>query len=193
MMYRVFIAIDLPEKIKKELGQWQEKHRQLPARWTKEASLHLTLVFIGYVADSQLAEICRAMREVTQKFWPFEINFNQIILGPPSSTKTTAGKPRMIWLIGEANEQLSQLKTALETVLLNCDSGLSRVEHRPFRPHLTLARILPIEWARLPNQPAIDEKFMAKVSVSGIKLMESNLKRGGAEYITLDSALFDSD
>ncbi|MCG2688535.1 hypothetical protein L6250_02795, partial [Candidatus Parcubacteria bacterium] len=43
----------LPEKIKKRLKEYREKFNYLPVRWTKVPSLHLTLVFIGYVDNEQ--------------------------------------------------------------------------------------------------------------------------------------------
>ena len=182
MKHRVFIAINLPEGVKKRLKLWQEAHDELPVRWTKEPSLHLTLVFIGYVSSEQVVEICRVARETAQSFEPFEMNIDRIIFGPLGKNP-----PRMIWLTGEPNKQLSELKTALEDALLNCDSGLSHVEKRSFKPHITLARIQPDRWAQLTNSPAINESFSARFDVNSIEVMESDLKHDGAEYAVMES------
>lgn len=193
MKRRVFIAINLPDNIKKRLKEFQEKHdylprststgvqRGLPVRWTKEPSLHLTLIFIGYVSDEQMLEICRVAREVAAEFEPFFINFKRIILGPPNKP------PRMIWVEGEASEELTALKNQLQEVLLSGDTGFSRIENRPFKPHITLARIKIYQWSRLPEKPIIDEEFLAQVPVQSIEVMESDLKRDGAEYTILES------
>lgn len=181
MNKRIFIAINLPEKVKKRLKEFQEKYNYLPVRWTKEPSLHLTLIFIGYVSDEQMLEVCRAAREVAVKFEPFNINFRKIILGPPGKP------PRMIWLEGEANKELSEFKNQLEEVLIGCDSGFSHRETRPFKPHITLARIKMEQWRQLETKPVVEENFEAQVPVASIEVMESDLKRDGAEYAVLES------
>ncbi|MBU2265014.1 RNA 2',3'-cyclic phosphodiesterase, partial [Patescibacteria group bacterium] len=104
MKRRIFIAINLPEKLKKRLKEYQEQHDALPVRWTKTASLHLTLVFIGYVDNEQMLEACKITRKIAEEMEPFFINFKRILLGPIGK------EPRMIWLEGEVSEELVQLK-----------------------------------------------------------------------------------
>jgi len=43
---RIFIAINLPKQIKKQLAQFQENWPDLPARWLKKETLHITLGFL---------------------------------------------------------------------------------------------------------------------------------------------------
>lgn len=181
MKRRVFIAINLPEEVKKKLGEFREKYDYLPVRWTKEPSLHLTLVFIGYVSDEQMLEICRAAREGVSVFMPFFINFKRIILGPPGKP------PRMIWLEGEVSKELGGLKNQLEETLLNVNSGFSHRENRPLKPHITLARIKMEQWRQLETRPVVEENFEAQVPVESIEVMESDLKKDGAEYAVLES------
>ena len=192
MKRRVFIAINLPEKIKKRLVEYRERCDFLlanqslssgrPVRWTKKDSLHLTLVFIGYASNEQVLELCRTVREIAGKTEPFMIRFKKIIPSP-------VGKPRMIWVEGEKSEELIDLKNQLEEALLNVDSGLSKKDYKPFTPHMTLARVnqtnknLPedFDWA------SIEEPFNFQVSVASIEVMESDLRSSGAEYATLES------
>ncbi len=191
MKRRIFIAVNLPEKIKKRLVEFQEKYDYLftrqsfsgggPVRWTKEASLHFTLVFIGYVSDEQMLEVCRASREAVSGVEPFFINFKRIVLGPPGKP------PRMIWFEGEQNKELIDLKNRLENAFLETDSGLRHKENRLMNPHITLARIKMEQWQQLPQAPKIQEEFLAQVPVSSIEVMESDLKYDGAEYIILES------
>lgn len=181
MRHRVFIAINLSESVKKRLAQYQEKFSGLTARWTKTASLHLTLVFIGYVTDTEMLEICRVSREVAAKCEPFLVSFEKIILAPIGK------KPRMIWLEGEANDALDKLKNNLEEALLAADSGLRHLENRPMRPHITLARIKQDQWRAFDAPSVIGENFQAEVAVESIEVMESDLKRDGAEYAALES------
>ena len=193
MKRRVFIAINLPEGLKKRLKQYREKFeylpratptgevlRGLPVCWTKAPSLHLTLVFIGYVSDEQMLEICRVTKEAAAKFEPFFINFRRIVLGPPGKA------PRMIWLEGEASQELTEFKKELEAALIDCDSGFYRAENRPFKPHITLARVKAGRWREANiNQADIEQNLDAQVEVGGIDVMESDLKSDGAEYAVL--------
>jgi len=192
MRHRLFIAINLPEDIKSKLLNFREKwdslftHRSLGkdglVRWTKKDSLHLTLVFIGYVTEEEMYEICQITRKVVQKFKPFFINFERILYGPPHRP------PRMIWLEGKASQELSQIKKELEDALVSSKKLRSfKPECRPFSPHITLARIKMENWSRLPEKPKIEEDFKVSMVVNSIEVMESELKRDGAEYTILES------
>ena len=66
MKKRIFIAINLSEKVKKRLKEYREQYDGLPVRWTKTSSLHLTLVFIGYVDEEQMLEACKITRKIAE-------------------------------------------------------------------------------------------------------------------------------
>ena len=180
MKRRIFIAINLPEKMKKRLKEYREQHPALPVRWTKVPSLHLTLVFIGYVDNEQMLEACKITREVASEVEPFFIDFKRIVTGPIGK------EPRMVWLEGEVNEDLAQLKSRLEKALLAGKTGLQKVETRAFCPHLTLARVKAGEQEIKLNAADIEAKFSVQLDVNSIEVMESNLKFDGAEYATLE-------
>lgn len=183
MKRRVFIAINLPEKIKKRLVDYRERYDFLPVRWTKKDSLHLTLVFIGYASNEQVLELCRAVREIAEKAEPFMVRFKKIIPGP-------VGKPpRMVWVEGEKSEELIDLKSQLEEALLNVDSGLSKKDRKPFTPHMTLARVNQTN-KTLPEDfdwKSIEEPFNFQIPVASVEVMESDLRSDGAEYAVLES------
>ena len=63
MRHRIFIAINLPEDIKKKLTDYQAKWLELPCRWTKKENLHITLMFLGYLSDEELLEILKILAE----------------------------------------------------------------------------------------------------------------------------------
>jgi len=179
---RVFLAINLPDHIKKKLLEYQQQWADLPVRWAKETNLHITLVFIGYISDEEMLEICRLSRQVTEKNQPFEIKLKRICLGPPGRS------PRMIWLEGEENSALAKLKQNLEEVLLNSDkSGFNRRENRPFRVHITLARIRQEQWRHLSDNPQIEKEISLVFPVASIEVMESYLSRKGPDYVVLES------
>jgi len=180
--HRIFIAVNLPAPIKKKLLEFQRQWADLPVRWTKEPSLHITLVFIGYVGNDEMLEICKLARQAVKKNQPFEIKLKRISLGPSSRP------PRLIWIEGEENPALAQLKNNLEDALLNSTtSGYNHQETRHFRVHITLARIRQEEWRRLPNKPEIDQEVSLFFPVESIEVMESRLLKDGAEYTVLES------
>lgn len=182
MRHRIFIAINLPEDIKKKLLDFQKKWDFLPVRWTKKDSLHLTLVFIGYVTDEQMFEVCQITKQMAQKHQPFFIEFEKILYGPPNKT------PRMIWMEGKASEELSKIKNELENALVSSGQlGSFRAERRPLSPHITLARMKMDQWHALQKKPEIEQDFKLNAVVNNIDVMESELKRDGAEYTILES------
>ena len=126
------------------------------------------------------------------------LRFKMIVPGPACNasqdSSCMAGRPvgkppRMIWVRGEENQGLSDLKNQLENALLDVDSGLSRKEYKPFSPHITLARVnqtnksLPedFSWA------SVEEPFNFQVPVQSLEIMESDLRSDGAEYAVLES------
>ena len=65
------------------------------------------------------------------------------------------------------------------------------VDGRPFRPHLTLARVkkpLPEERLRALARAAKRTEYRTDFMVHSIDLMQSNLAPGGPSYTTLVSA-----
>ncbi len=179
---RLFIAIDLPDKIKNKLISFQEKWFDLPVRWTRKGNLHVTLLFIGYLSDDQMLEVCNLTKQIAQEHEPFEICFKNICLGPPDRP------PRMIWLTGEKSHQLAKLRGNLEGTLLNSSgSGFNSGITKALNPHVTLARIEQGRWRELPEQPDIQKQVNFTVPVEQIKVMESRLSRSGAEYSVLES------
>lgn len=182
--HRVFLAINLPEDIKKKFLEIREKWEELPVRWTKRDSLHMTLVFLGYVNSENLYKICEITREVAKQHQPFFLNFKKIILAPPGKFP-----PRMIWAEGEKSSEATKLKQDIEKAFSSDGSIKFEADSRIFSPHITLARVKMMNWRNLSNPPKIDESVSMNFSVSSIEVMESHLLRDGAEYAVLESAV----
>ncbi len=183
MNHRIFIAINLPEKIKNKLVGYQEKWPDLPIRWTKKENLHITLVFIGPARDEEIPEICKKTEEVASKNGSFEVVLNKICYGPPKKMP-----PRMVWAIGEKSESLTKLQKELETVLMSSLKNSFKPETRPYSPHITLGRIRKWEFKQInpEERPQVDEDIFLSFEVNSIEVMESRLKRSGAEYTILE-------
>jgi len=190
MRHRIFIAINLPEDIKKKLADYQLKWLELPCRWTKKDNLHITLVFLGYLSNEELLEIIKITKEVALHHEPFFINLKKIIYGPPKKFP-----PRMIWVEGEKSEELGKLQQDLENSLLSSSIKKIESESKPYTPHITLGRIRAWEFRRIEpeERPEINEELNLSFPVNSIEIMESQLKRGGAEYTILESLELKSD
>ena len=159
MRHRIFIAINLPEDIKKKLADYQLKWPDLPARWTKKENLHIALEFLGDTTDEELVDVLKLAEKTAEAHEPFFINFKKIIYGPPKGT------PRMIWAVGE------------------------KIKDFNITPHITLARLKTWEFKQMEpeERPQINEDINLSFEVNSIEVMESQLKRGGPTYTVLES------
>ncbi len=183
MRHRIFIAINLPEEIKNKLSSFQAKWPELPTRWVKPENLHITLAFLGYLSDEELGEVLKISKEVAQRHAPFSINLVKICYGPPKKMP-----PRMIWIEGEKSKDLASLKDDLEKSLI-CSKIPFELEEREFKPHITLGRIRQWEFRQIEpeERPLVEEEISLNFPVESIEIMESQLKRNGAEYTILES------
>ncbi len=184
MKHRIFIAINLPKDIKKKLSDYQLKWLELPCRWTKKENLHITLVFLGYLSDEELLEVCNIVKEVASRNNSFLINLKKILYGPPKKIP-----PRMVWLEGGKSEEMGKLQKDLENSLFTSSIKGVEKEARPYSPHITLGRIKTWEWKRIEpdERPEVNEETTLRFEVNSIEVMESNLKRGAPEYIIIES------
>ncbi len=166
MQSRIFIAINLPEKIKKELSSFQAKWPELPCRWTKKENLHITLEFLGCITDEELIELCQKTKEMASGKKVFSIHLNKICYGPPSRLDKVENRPpRMVWVMGE------------------------RIKEFNLTPHITLGRIKIWQFRQIEpeERPEINEDIDLSFEVNSIEVMESELKKGGSKYIILET------
>jgi len=180
--HRVFIAINLPEDIKKILSGFEKKWSELPARWVGKDNLHITLVFLGYLTDLELGEVCMAVKVVVKRHNSFNINLNKISYGPDNKVP-----PRMVWASGDTIKELSLLKNNLEELLLEKVRFVP--ENRGFAPHITLARISAFQWRAIEpeERPDVNETIDLTFTIESIEVMESILRKTGPEYIIIES------
>lgn len=182
--HRIFIAISLPEDIKKYLARYQEKWSELPARWTAKDNLHITLEFLGNLTDQEVADVCKVTEEVAKRHSAFSINLNKVLFGPPRKMP-----PKMVWVEGEKSDDLTDLKEDLQEYLL--EKVRFRPEGRGFTPHITLARINEWEFKKIEpeERPEINEEINLVFTAESVEIMESELKHGGPVYTILESCL----
>ena len=183
---RIFIAINLPEDIKRKLRDYQEKWLELPIKWTKKDNLHITLFFLGYIRDEELLEICRITKEISLGQSSFFLNLFKICYGPENKIP-----PKMIWAYGEKSEEFISLKNNLERAFLGSKRVPFFSEKREFSPHITLGRIRQMEWKGIEpeERPEINEIIDLGFEVGSIDDIESELKKDGPRYTVLESCV----
>jgi 2'-5' RNA ligase len=97
-------------------------------------------------------------------------------------------RARVVWIGVEHEPRLELLHHELE---LACHDLGYELEGRPFRPHITLARVrspLPLERARPFARAARDVAFTATQEVAALTLFGSTLAPAGARYRRLHAA-----
>jgi 2'-5' RNA ligase len=127
---RLFTAIGFSEEVKRRLSDVQRalKEGSIRGNYTLYENLHLTLVFLGEVAQNRVGLIQRAIAD--SPFTPFALTIKGI-----GRFRRDGGD--IVWAGLEANKNLQELHGRLCERLVT--SGFS-VEERSFKPHLTLAR-----------------------------------------------------
>jgi 2'-5' RNA ligase len=181
---RLFVAIDLSDAQRHEAERVAALlQRQLDAvgaaravRWSGAEQMHLTLRFVGEVADAVGERIAAVLAP------PLAASSFAISLGRPG-VFPGPGRPRVIWLgLAEGGEGATASHEAVEARLQTL--GLPR-EERPFRGHVTLGRVREIR----PTYASVLREAMdrltidpAPATVTEVTLYRSHLSPKGARY-----------
>ena len=183
---RTFIAIGLPDKVKKELANIEsvlKSGNTTPVKWVDPDSIHLTLKFLGDIDADRISEVLDYLREASTDISPFTLKIEGLGVFPnPKRTQ-------IVWagLDGDMSE-LGRLQQNIETGMDKL--GFKR-ENRKFSPHLTLGRVrnqaTPAERERLGTVVTGTPFSTGFINVDSINLMKSRLTRQGAIYTRLDS------
>lgn len=184
---RSFIAIELPDELKRGLTQLQARlklDKQPGVKWVEPYSIHLTLKFLGSVPIDGIGDITGAIEEAAQGIPPFHLEVKNLGVFP------NLRRAQVAWVgISGQLDKLGQLQQGIE-------SNLARLgfapESRPFTPHLTLARLrqqVSQEERQRFGQLIIGTKFeiVYAIEVDTISLMRSQLTREGAIYTRISS------
>ncbi|WP_319549473.1 RNA 2',3'-cyclic phosphodiesterase [Desulfogranum marinum] len=170
MKKRLFVALDLPESITARI---EPLCSGLPsARWVSSEQLHLTLCFIGEVEGALFPDIREELSHVIAK--PFSMRLDGMGFFPPR------GKPRVLWLGVEKNEQLHLLHQKIYTCLTRLGVQL---EKRKFAPHITIARLKNTPVSKVARYLEEYGLFCTEpFAVDNFRLYSSVLGRQGAVH-----------
>lgn len=181
---RLFVALDIPEETRNALRELVAKFASVArgARWVRPEGVHLTLKFIGWIANAKVPEIEKRLARV-RPHARVHVAFRNFGFFPNEK------RPRVFWVGVEAGQELAALAAKIETELEPL--GVPK-EGREFTPHLTLARFKTNEGlaemrSMLASLPSPD---FGSMEATEFQLYESVLKSGGARYTKLASYPF---
>jgi 2'-5' RNA ligase len=130
---RLFAGIEIPANVKANLHVALTSLRPLADfRWSPIDNLHVTTKFIGEWPPARLPELQSALAARPTGVTPFDLALRGLGWFP------NPDHPRVFWAGVHAGDELGALAVATDQALVPL--GVA-AETRPFRPHLTLARI----------------------------------------------------
>ncbi len=130
-MRRLFIAIDLPGDVRHTLGRLLVDAPR-GVRPAPVGQIHLTLHFLGDVADDRRGPLVAALHRLQADAFQIAIQ--------GSGTFPPRGRPAVLWAGVAESLPLQVVQASIGATLERC--GLT-IDHRPYVPHVTLARLTP--------------------------------------------------
>ena len=181
---RLFVALEIPATVRQNLATLLNSFRAITKepRWVQAQNLHVTLKFLGEVADGKLDAV-RSALGVIRSDNAVALEFRGLGFFPNEK------HPRVFWAGMEASQNLKTLAEAIEGAMEKL--GIPR-EKREFSPHLTLARF---ERPRLPEDlrkliADHQQRAFGSLRTNEFHLILSKLKAAGAEYTTVATFQF---
>jgi len=130
---RIFLALELPEEIKKEIEELQKKLRKAGAKaiWVKPEIAHLTLAFLGSVTHNELEIIHKILGGITLRAIRLELDSLGCFPNPE--------RARIIFV--ELQGDLKELHHLANLIRQNLKKENIQFDDKPFVAHVTLGRV----------------------------------------------------
>lgn len=187
---RVFLAIPLPDATRLAVadlvGRLQKAAHFTPLRanWVPLENMHLTLHFLGSVAQPQIDALLRDLPAATARVRRFSAEAAGIGYFPHS------GAPTVLWAgVTRPLRALHQLRDALGQIVVAQGVPL---QHQEFHAHITLARFKSLKGtgAFVNMARSYQTHPLGSFMVESAHLMESifDKERGGVRYGSLGAA-----
>ena len=164
---RLFIGLPVPAKLARAITRHARTIPLPKARWTAPENIHLTLVFLGEVAEPTLPSIKHELAELI--ITPFQIKLTTLNTFPRAGVFIAEVDP---------TPRLLHLQSQIAGSMVRC--GFTP-EDRPYQPHLTLARFHGS--LRLTNpQRTLPASLAHSFTADTVNLYRSNLTHAGSHY-----------
>jgi 2'-5' RNA ligase len=180
-LIRSFLAIELPEAIRRKIEEVQKdlKLSHADVRWVSPEKIHLTLKFFGSIDESRIDPIVKSIGGPTQTSSPFSLAVRGMGAFPHLKN------PRVIWMgLVDEKEILPSFQRELEKELRKI--GFES-EDRPFHPHLTLGRMKSNQGRDelIGRMEKYREEQFGDFQVEKVVLFKSDLRPSGPIYTPL--------
>jgi len=181
---RLFVALEIPENVGKNLSAVQQKLRLSGAdlRQVRPENFHVTLKFLGETSSEKVSSIAEELRGVRTDD-AVAATFRGL------GNAWHARRGGVLWVTMEVSEGLKILAGEINHRL---ERAGFVAEERDFLPHLTLARFKrnsALTTIRAMVQDYSGQEFGA-IEPKEFHLIESKLGPGGSKYTTLESFHF---
>lgn len=174
---RLFTALDLPIDVVDRIDALIARLKPIARiSWSPAANLHITTKFIGEWPEERLPDLRRALAELPSRP-PLDIHISGTGFFP------NAKAPRNFWC-GINAPGIADLAAATDAAAASL--GIQS-EHRPYSPHLTLARIKePVyNLAALQRTLAALDTDFGRYTAPAFFLYRSQLHSTGSVYTKL--------
>lgn len=165
---RLFLGLPVPVELARALIRAAQQIDLPKARWTAPEKAHLTLVFLGEVADDRLSAIMQELAELEAASLQLRITR----LGSFSRTG-------VLFAEVDPASDLRHLQAQVEQRMSRCDFIQER---RPYRPHITLARFHPVRGLNQARLASLRSPLPVSFRVDAMNLYRSHLSSKGSSY-----------
>lgn len=128
-----FFAVKLPDETKSFLSRWVGGAfpKDWFGRWVYPLDYHITMAFLGNVKENKVKDFSLRMADMLKGETAFPLTLGETgYFGKKDS-------PRVFWAGVQDSPPLAELQRKIFRLCL--DEGF-RLDQKPFRPHITLAR-----------------------------------------------------
>jgi len=176
---RTFIAVNLPQEIKTQIGESLEKIKKKikgEIKWVKADNFHFTFHFLGYLDEERLEKVRKILSETVKNVHVVKIKITGFSVFP------NPRQPRVLFLKGrEEGTVLADLQKDIGKKLKQINL---EIDYRPWQMHLTFGRVRN---KIIFPQLILKENLKFEFEVSSIDLMKSDLRITGPIYTVLNS------
>ncbi|MEL7832520.1 RNA 2',3'-cyclic phosphodiesterase [Fodinibius sp. Rm-B-1B1-1] len=174
---RLFIAIPISDAVKQKIGDLQQPIEGI--RWQENEQMHLTLKFVGE-ADMQLKKsLQKRLDEIEHP--TFTIDLKGFGYFPER------GRPKVLWIGLRENSSLRVLQQKVEQ---KCQAVGIAPEDRPYKPHVTMARVQGASKRTVNAFINEHKKFTVRdMMINQFVLYKSKLQPDGAQHSRLQTFL----
>jgi RNA 2',3'-cyclic 3'-phosphodiesterase len=172
---RFFLAIPVPEAIRKSLSLYSSVFTSDALRLVKPENYHITVSFFGEQEEKNFPIIRDVITAKTRETQPFPLHYHAITLAPPKKT------PSMIWAQYHSSDAFTEMVSTIEAgIRLSLPYSDRREGSTPI-PHITLARF---RGNAVPELPMIE---LDPVHVTSLSLFVSERLENNPVYHELET------